>query len=90
MINQQSQGLDLSDINTLSYSSIEHDNESLNISIPPIPQLDNPDIHYLCPKCHNFPLIEFKTDEEYIKYTCNCYKGELIKLDDIFNNEKNI
>ena len=88
MINQESQGIDYSYTESLSYSSIEHNNSSLNISIPPIPQLDNPDIHYLCPRCHNFPLIEFKADEEYIKYTCNCYKGELIKLDDIFNNEK--
>ena len=89
MINQQSQVLDLPDINTLSYSSIEHDNESLNISIPPIPQLDNPDIHYLCPKCHKFPLIEYiQKGEEYIKYTCCCHKRELVKIDDLFNIEK--
>ena len=91
MINQQSQRLeDFSYNESLSYSSIEHNDVSLDISVPPIPQLDDPDYHYLCPKCHNFPLIEFLSEEkEYVKYKCSCTKEqkELVKIDDFFKNK---
>ena len=62
-------------------------NESLDEL--PIPKLEDSNIHYRCPKCFNFPLIEFiNKNEEIIIYSCACYKGKRIFIQDLFDKEK--
>ena len=46
-------------------------------SIGPILKQENI-YHYLCPKCHIFPFIEFTKSKKYIKFTCSCYNGKEI------------
>ena len=41
--------------------------------------------HYLCPKCHIFPFIEFTKSKKYIKFTCLCYTDEKISIKDLFD-----
>ena len=41
--------------------------------------------HYLCPKCHIFPFIEFTKSKKYIKFTCLCYTDEKIGIKDLFD-----
>ena len=42
--------------------------------IPPIPKLRDPNIHYRCPNCFNFPYIVFMANKEDISYVCACPK----------------
>ena len=70
--------------------------ESFNTKIPIIPKTKFPYIHYLCPKCFNFPIINFLTDK-FIYYTCKCKKDDekydnrrLIKIKDLFNKENQL
>ena len=52
--------------------------------------LENINIHYLCPKCLNFPFIEF-IDEIEIKYNCGCSdrKEHKLKIKDLFDPKLN-
>ena len=73
----------------MSFSKIEYKDISQDLGIPPIPKLEYPNIHYRCPKCFNFPLIEFiNKNEEIIIYSCACYKGKRIFIQDLFDKEK--
>ena len=45
--------------------------------------------HYLCPKCYNFPLIEFFKSKKYIKFTCSCYNNKKILIKDLFDESNN-
>jgi len=45
--------------------------------IPPIPKLRDPNIHYRCPKCFNFPYIVFMANKEDISYVCACPKDNI-------------
>ena len=73
-----------------NFSKLEYKDISLNYNIPPIPKLDYPNIHYRCPKCYNFPLIEFiNENEKIIRYSCACYKNKVIKIEELFQKEKN-
>ena len=84
-------GLDLpSNYYSLSFSKIEYKDISQDLGIPPIPKLEYPNIHYRCPKCFNFPLIEFiNRNEEIIRYSCACHAKKVIKIEDLFKKEKN-
>ena len=71
-------------------SKLELNEPNLSFDELPIPELENSDIHYICPKCFNFPLIEFiDKNEEKIIYSCSCYKKQIINIKDLFNEEKN-
>ena len=48
-----------------------------------IPNLINESLHYLCPQCSNFPLIEF-IDENKILYKCYCFNQILVDIKDLF------
>ena len=45
----------------------------LNWKVPIIPKLreEYSNAHYLCPRCRQFPLIDF-ISKDYIYYMCNC------------------
>ena len=45
-----------------------------------------PYMHYMCPKCHNFPLIQYINERE-IYYTCGCIKKKQMKIKELFDNE---
>ena len=45
--------------------------------------------HYLCPKCHIFPFIEFTKSKKYIKFTCLCYDNKEILIKDLFDKSNN-
>ena len=68
-------------------------NEALNGSIINI--LNNKIIkeedgyHYICPKCHKFPFIEFIKSIKYVKFTCSCYNTKQILIKDLFDKTKN-
>ena len=76
------------------YSSINIQNNFLSNEVnqvyfenfEPILKKEN-GYHYLCPKCHIFPFIEFTKSKKYIKFTCLCYTDEKIGIKDLF--EKN-
>ena len=74
---------DFSDINA-SFTKLEYLNNSLKWSNPPIQKLRNPNIHYRCPKCFNFPIIQFLNNKESIYYTCACYEKKFINIKDLF------
>ena len=58
---------------------------SLNLNILPIINLKDPCIHYRCPKFYNFPIIEFKKNQEYISYICACSKDtKYLSIKDLF------
>ena len=73
------------------------------LSESPIPSIKNPkstdtitsnllysnNTHYLCPICHQFPLIDFISNE-YIYYTCYCEdrKKKLVKIKNLFKKEE--
>ena len=40
----------------------------------------------MCPKCHNFPLIQYINERE-IYYTCGCIKKKQMKIKELFDNE---
>ena len=54
---------------------------------PILKQEDN--YHYLCPKCHIFPFIEFTKSKKYIIFTCFCYNNKEILIKDLFDENKN-
>ena len=45
--------------------------------------------HYLCPKCHKFPLIEFFKTRKSIQFTCSCYNNKKISIKDLFDKNNN-
>ena len=45
-----------------------------------------PYMHYMCPQCHNFPLIQY-INERDIYYTCGCIKKNQMTIKDLFDNE---
>ena len=66
-------------------------NISLEFNIPPILKESSfPNTHYLCPKCHFFPKIQFVKDEpKVILYTCLDRKnGEKVLIKDLFDPQK--
>ena len=73
-----------------SYYALSSDNKeenldsAFNLNILPIINLKDPSIHYRCPKCGNFPFIEFKTNQEDISYSCACYKDKYLPIKDLF------
>ena len=73
-----------------NFSKLELNEPNLSFDELPIPKLENSNIHYRCPKCFNFPLIEFiDKNEEIIIYSCACFKARRINIKDLFNKEKN-
>ena len=40
---------------------------------------------YICPKCHQFPLIEFTESIKTIKLGCKCYNNKEILIKDLFD-----
>ena len=54
--------------------------------IPKLEQYFN--AHYLCPKCFQFPLIDF-ISRDYIYYICFCKdrKKKLVKIKELFNKD---
>ena len=74
---------DFSNINA-SFTKLEYLNNSLKWSNPPIQKLRNPNIHYRCPKCFNFPIIQFLNNQESIYYTCACYEKKFINIKYLF------
>ena len=56
-----------------------------NIEIPPKTESNFP-LHYLCPKCLKFPLINFCKDKKYIKLTCLCYNNKKVLIKDYLDN----
>ena len=70
-----------------SFNKLERLDTSLKWNIPLIPKLRNPNLHYRCPKCHNFPLIQFLSNQESIFYTCACYEKKFISIKDLFIKE---
>ena len=74
---------------SVTFKILEYEDISFGENIPPIPKLEETFIHYRCPKCFNFPLIEFiDKNEEIIIYTCACYYKKRINIEDLFNKEK--
>lgn len=67
-----------------SFTKLGDLNNPLDLSILPIPKLKNPNIHYRCPKCYNFPFIQFLKNKEDIIYTCACIKNKYLKIRDLF------
>ena len=68
-------------------TSLQYEDVAFNINIPPI--LEKQNIHYRCPKCFNFPVIDFiENNEEFVYYTCNCYDKKPIRMEELFKNEK--
>ena len=82
-------------MNQLNWSDIEvhytkqkRVESTLEWDVPPIPKLKNPNIHYLCPKCHNFPFIRFLSNKESIYKLCACYKEpKFLNIKDLFIKE---
>ena len=76
---------------TFRNKSLQIVEPTFGVNILPIPEQENPDIHYRCPKCFNFPKIEFiDKNEEIIIYTCCCYKNKRVPVKDLFYNGKDI
>ena len=75
--------------------NILNNNSTNNMSIGSISNI-NPIIkeedgyHYLCPKCHKFPFIEFTESIKEIKFSCSCNNKKLkqISIKDLFDKEK--
>ena len=44
--------------------------------------------HYICPKCHKFPFIEFYKDRKNIKFICSCINKKIL-IKDILDKTKN-
>ena len=87
-------GLNVSDsyYNAVKFSPLEYKdvNISFNLNDTPIPKLEDTNIHYRCPICFNFPLIEFiDKNEDIINHTCACHIKKPIKISDLFIKEKN-
>lgn len=65
---------------------------TFKLNIPPILIKSKfPHIHYLCPKCNFFPLINFINKErKTISYICSCEKkNKEIGIIDLFNRDNN-
>ena len=66
--------------------------KDLGWKVPLIPKLEKDfNTHYLCPKCFQFPLIDF-ISRDYIHYICFCKdrKKKLVKIKELFNKDNNI
>ena len=72
---------------SLSFSNEKNFNSSFHLKMTQIIKLEDPRIHYRCPKCGNFPLIEFKKNQEDISYSCSCFKDKCIAIKELFNTE---
>ena len=70
-----------------TYTSKDNFKEPFNLSVLPIPKLKNPNIHYICPKCFNFPFIQFLNNKEDIYYSCACIRNKYLKIKDLFDPE---
>ena len=74
---------------SVNFNKLESFEPNISFDELPIPKLEDSNIHYRCPKCFNFPLIEFiNKNEEIIIYSCACYKGKRIFIQDLFDKEK--
>ena len=73
--------------NQINDTTNELNTFSLN-NIEPILKSET-NYHYLCPKCHIFPFIEFIRSKKYIKYTCRCYNNKEILIKDLFDKNNN-
>ena len=73
--------------NNISIIDEKEMSSSLDISIYNIlNENEYPYMHYMCPKCHNFPLIQYINERE-IYYTCGCIKKKQMKIKELFDNE---
>ena len=71
-------------------SSKSKEDPSFHLNILPIIKLKDPYLHYRCPKCYKFPIIEFKKNQEYVSYICDCSKdSKFLSIKDLFVPEKN-
>ena len=68
---------------SLFNNSINNNEIPFKSKIPPILKTNYNNVHYLCPKCHFFPFIQFINLDE-IYYTCGCRN-----LNNKEKNEKN-
>jgi hypothetical protein len=72
--------------------SINLANSSNTIKAPPfnsdIEAIPKESSHYLCPKCHIFPFIEFCKDKRHIKFTCRCMNNKKILIKDLLDKKK--
>ena len=73
---------------TIDFKFTNNQIEDLKISFSEsyIPRLNNSNLHYLCPQCSNFPLIEF-IDERQIIYKCFCFNQIIVDIKDLFREE---
>ena len=69
------------------FEQIQNDN-SFGLNFNYMPKLTYSNIHYRCPKCYNFPMINI-VDRENIIYECGCpdRKKKSLKIKDLFNKE---
>ena len=47
------------------------------------------EFHYLCPKCHKFPFVEFTKSKKTVNFTCSCYTSQEISIKELFEQSKN-
>ena len=90
--NSRSVQLDLSgSYYSVSFKPLEYSSEEpINTNLAPILKLEDKNIHYRCPNCYNFPVIDFiENYEDTIIYTCACYKGIRIPINDLFEKTNN-
>ena len=66
----------------------EFNSEDLNWKESSVPENEEEKTHYLCPKCFQFPLIDF-ISKEYIYYSCFCKDREkkLVKIKQLFQKD---
>ena len=76
----------LENFNRPDFINLENSNNSLN-NIQTKLKLKYYYIHYRCPKCYNFPFIEF-IDFGSILYTCNCFEKKPLKIEELFKENK--
>ena len=81
--------LDSSTISSKSFKILTNEKKPININIPPIMELEVPNIHYRCPKCFNFPIIEF-FNENFIEYCCGCNNSEkkILKIKNLLEEKE--
>ena len=74
----------------LKFSNNQIENLEISFNESYIPELRKESLHYLCPQCSNFPLIEFINITQ-ITYKCYCKNQEkrLVNIKDLFNEEYN-
>ena len=71
----------------LSFCQLKNDDISLEWNEPTISKISDPNIHYRCPKCFNFPKIHFLSNKESIYYTCFNHENKFLNIEKLFIKE---